>query len=199
MSENEVKEIGVPAHYIDQIIPDYKGNHLIEALPPILTKGEVYEKLAYYPTISEELKKLDGVYRIHLVKSTVESYFQPFQFHIELEQKISVCIRQGYVDRNPLNPKQIKKLYESHSKIVNKEPYEYCLQEQGKEGHSGLVFIGSSGIGKSTSMDKILGLYPQVISHEKLTRIQITYLKINCAYNGGLVGLCYNFLRRLII
>ncbi|CRK85235.1 ATP-binding protein [Neobacillus massiliamazoniensis] len=197
MSENKNKEIGVPAHYIDQIIPDYKGNPLIEALPHILTKKEVYGKLAHYPTISQEIKELDGVFRIHLIRPTIKSYFQPFQEHIELEQKVSICMRQGYFDRNPLDPKQIQRLYESHSKIVNKEPYEYCLEEQGEEGHSGTVFIGSSGIGKSTSMDKILSLYPQVISHEKLTRIQITYLKVKCTYNGGLKGLCFNFFKEL--
>lgn len=196
MKGEHLLEVGVAANYSQQIIPDYQGNPLIESLPPILTKWEVSERLAFYPKISEEQKELDSVYRFHLVQS-VEQYFQPFQEHLDLEQRFSACMRQGYIGREPSNPALIADIYKRHESIINKDPYEYRLKNHGEDGHSGFVFIGSSGIGKTTTMRRILYTYPQVISHEKLTRIQITYLKIECSFDGTIGGLCDNFFQEI--
>lgn len=56
-----------------------------------------------------------------------------------------------------------------------------------------MSLIGISGSGKSSSLNRILETYPQVIYHEKSNFIQITYLKIECPSNGDLESLCLNF------
>ncbi|GAE36818.1 ATP-binding protein [Halalkalibacter akibai] len=197
MNKNtEQPVVSNPAVYSEQVIPHYQGNPLIEALPPILKKQEIYTKLANYPKVPDLEKQLDSVYRFQFVR-TIKDYFQPFQQHIELEQRFSASLRYGYSKRNPLDSTSKINLYENHESLTNHAAYELNLREQGNEGNSGFVVVGSSGIGKSTTVDRILTLYPQVISHEKYTRVQITYLKLQCSYDGGLKGLCYNFFEQI--
>ncbi|MBB4825595.1 hypothetical protein HNO89_002831 [Sporosarcina luteola] len=53
------------AVYNDQEIIDFKGNPLIEALPPILSPEEAYEKLSYYPPYDVEEANLPTHIRYH--------------------------------------------------------------------------------------------------------------------------------------
>lgn len=60
------------------------------------------------------------------------------------------------------------------------------------------TIIGISGIGKTTAIEAILSLYPQVIIHshyhqQALTLMQIVWLKLDCPFDGSIKGLCFNF------
>ncbi|WP_041591664.1 hypothetical protein [Thermoanaerobacter mathranii] len=61
--------VAVPAEYKEQVIPEYRGNPFIEALPPILSAEEAAERLAYYPPYHPEERKLESHYRIHMVQT----------------------------------------------------------------------------------------------------------------------------------
>lgn len=61
-----------------------------------------------------------------------------------------------------------------------------------------MTIIGLSGIGKSTGVEEILLLYPQIINHSRyvnknLTLRQIVWLKLDCPHDGSIKGLCINF------
>lgn len=63
-----------------------------------------------------------------------------------------------------------------------------------------LSIIGYSGIGKSTAIQAILLLYPQILIHHQyqgrnFTHVQIVWLKIDCPSNGSLKSLCLNFIQ----
>ena len=47
-----VKGRTVRAEYLDTGIPDYDGNPLIEALPPVLTDDQATVSLAHYPGVT---------------------------------------------------------------------------------------------------------------------------------------------------
>lgn len=55
------------ADYKPQVVIDYHGNPLIEALPPLLPPAEIVEKLAFYPESRREERYLHSHYRIHMV------------------------------------------------------------------------------------------------------------------------------------
>ncbi|MEK5749981.1 ATP-binding protein, partial [Acinetobacter nosocomialis] len=57
--------------------------------------------------------------------------------------------------------------------------------------------IGCSGSGKSTTLHRILNLYPQVIYHEKYNFMQLVYLKIDCPHDGSLKNLCLHFFKAI--
>lgn len=188
--------IGEVADYKDQIIEDYRDNPFIEALPEILTKEEVIHKLANYPPFNENERYLEGHYRYHIVQRLFQ-YFQPLSIHIDLENRISRMIRQGYLSRNPFNADYKRGFHEGYKMIQNKS-----LELTGTQGINsayGFTIIGVSGMGKSVSVGKILSLYPKVIIHSNykgipFSQYQVTWLKIDCPHSGSIKELCINFL-----
>lgn len=60
-----------------------------------------------------------------------------------------------------------------------------------------LAFIGCSGSGKTSSLNRILATYPQLIYHEEYNFTQIVFLKIDCPHDGSLKSLCHNFFREI--
>ena len=65
-----------------------------------------------------------------------------------------------------------------------------------------ISIIGISGIGKTTAIERLLLMYPQVIKHfeykgECFTRTQIVWLKIDCPYDGNLSTLCKSFFKAI--
>ncbi len=91
------------AKYNDQPLVEYKGNPLIEALPLILSKDEFVETVLEYPAFDKSERKLDSWVRLHCVERLAR-FFQPLERQIDLEQKVSRVLRQGYLARNPLAP-----------------------------------------------------------------------------------------------
>nr|WP_243431697.1 ATP-binding protein [Clostridium botulinum] len=65
-----------------------------------------------------------------------------------------------------------------------------------------ISIIGISGIGKTTAIERLLLMYPQIIKHfeykgEGFTRTQIVWLKIDCPYDGSLSTLCKSFFKAI--
>ena len=90
------------ASYVDQLVTRYKGNLAIEALPPILSAEGAAQLLAYYPKKEPGGHKLPPEIRMHLIMEALH-FFEPLPIHIDLEQRVSRVIRDGYVGRNPVD------------------------------------------------------------------------------------------------
>lgn len=201
----EYQKIPLPARgkickaiYIEQQIPNYIGNPLIEALPRILTTQEAVKKLSYYPNYDESMRQRPKELRYQMLEDIVR-FFTPLNIHVDLERRISRLIRTGYIERNPL--KTI--FWRENSKRSSKVFKDYISQYGDDDDfHStsayGFNMVGISGIGKSLAIERDLRLCPQVIHHSeykgrKFTFSQIVWLKIDCPFDGGLKGLCINF------
>lgn len=190
----KIESIG--ANYLEQIVPDYKGNPLIEALPPIWSAVRAMRRLTAEPDFHEKERELDAEYRIHCIRRLFR-YFQPLDTHIDIEQRISTAIRQGYVPRNPLDSLHARRLvlgYES----IQKGDVGHIERYPMKSTAAGFTIIGMSGVGKTTVVERILSLYPPCIKHtsyhgEPLFMEQLVWLKIDCPYDGSLKGLCLSF------
>lgn len=186
------------AVYKEQKIEEYKNNPFIEALPDILSPEEVIDRVSFYPNFNKEEKNLDSHIRLHLVQRLYE-YFQPLPIHIDIEGKISRIIRQGYIARNPIRKEYTISLLDGAKSINNNNRNFYS---DFKSTALGLTIIGVSGMGKSTTINKILSLYPQVIIHSKYKDIhlnmhQVVWIKLDCPHDGSLKGLCLDFFRKV--
>lgn len=186
----------VSAEYKQQIIEDYIGNPLIEALPPILTKEEVIENIAYYPNYYEKERQLEPHLRVHIIQRIFQ-YFQPLAHHIDLENRISRMIRQGYMGRNPIKPQYTKMLHRGNERIKEGN-INYMNNVNYPSTAAGFTLVGPSGMGKSTAVNRILSTIPQVIVHSNykgvdMNLVQINYLKIDCPHDGSIKSLCVNF------
>lgn len=188
----------VKANYREQLIWAYKGNPFIEALPPIFEVPQVLKRVRNYPDYQHEQRKLGKAIRLHLVQQVAE-YVEPLPEHILVEQRISRMIRHGYRARNPRFKKYTKQFV-----VGFKELLEQGLDEKGRNKAgirptaAGFAIIGTSGLGKTTSIESTLLMYPQVIEHSQYYGLafpvkQITWLKLNCPFDGSTKGLCINF------
>ncbi|MED4912118.1 ATP-binding protein [Brevibacillus centrosporus] len=188
----------VEADYQDPLLEDYRGNPLLEALPPIWDDKTVVNKLASKPIFQASERDLPVHLRLHCVQRISRDFFRPLSRHLELQSSISRLIRDGYVGRNPLTP--------NYAFRARKDAYELIMQGN-TSGYpvntptsAGFALVGISGIGKSSSLLRILQMYPQVILHRKYqgqdmpAPYQIVWLKMDCPHDGSIRGLCLNFL-----
>ena len=186
--------IAVEAKYIEQVISDYRGNPFIEALPNLISPHEVIEKIAVYPKYHKSERQIEGYYRIHMIDRLFQ-VFQPLPMSLELENKISRALRQGYISRNPFDNKLAQGFYKDY---YSKNSIGLINKDRFYSSSLGFTLIGISGIGKTSSLQRILNLYPNVIVHSEykgspFSMYQVVYLKLECPHDGSIKGLLYEF------
>ncbi|PKG26184.1 ATP-binding protein [Cytobacillus horneckiae] len=190
----------VVAEYGEQVIEEYSGNPFIEALPSILSTEVAIEKMAIYAEYNSKERMLDKHYRIHLVQRLFQC-FQPLWIHLDLESRISRVIRQGYLARNPFRAGYAQGLQEGHRNIKGLQS-ELSNNSAFRTTAAGFTIIGVSGMGKTTAINRILSLYPQVIVHKDYNGInfsmyQLAWLKLDCPFDSSLRGLALEFFRKV--
>lgn len=122
-------------------------------------------------------------------------FFTPLPPHIELEQRFSRMIRVGYIARNPIQQGFWKEI---HSRVKTLGSTKLSSRNL-RSTATGFTILGISGVGKSTAVQEILSLYPQVIHHNfyknslHLPNTQLVWLKLECPADGSVKGLCLNF------
>ncbi|MBD1898899.1 ATP-binding protein [Trichocoleus sp. DQ-A3] len=186
-----------PASYRDPQISSYRGNPLIEALPPILAEEEAMMLLAHYPSYDQNERTLPNHLRFHLVRNALK-FVEPLPIHLDLEQRFSCMIRTGYEARNPLTP-EFRRDFQKRLNALDSDGFS---QNHLRSTATGFTIIGISGVGKTTAVEAILSLYPQVIVHSHydnrdFTLMQIVWLKLDCPFDGSIKGLCLNFFQAL--
>ncbi len=186
----------VPAIYQDPGVESYRGNPFIEALPKIYSLKDIKQLLQGNVTCNPTDIFANDRQRPHEIASLLDDFFQPIGNHMQLEEKLSIMIRRGYVGRNLVDGSMNTHLQNGYERLMTGELSSYRF-DTGKSTAKSISLIGVSGCGKSTTLGRLLSAYPQAIYHEKYHKIQLPYLKIECPFNGSLVSLCHNFFREL--
>jgi len=186
------------AKYSDPLIGDYRGNPLIEALPAIMSKKEVSDIFSKEPPYDHEERKLPPELRSHCVNKLF-SYFYPLDVHFQLEQQISMLLRQGYVTRNPLINFNVTDIAEDSTGTTF---YTDPACPRSISDAIGFTITGKPGVGISKGLEKVLSTYPQMLIHDDYNSIdfyvyQIVWLKIEFPSTGTLRGLCKSFFRTM--
>jgi AAA domain-containing protein len=186
------------ASYLPQEMSCYRGNPFIEALPPIMTEDEAVEALARYPPYDESERHLPTHLRLHAMQSALQ-LFAPLPVHIDLEQRFSRMIRAGYQRRNPCDRAFWRDLDTNCKHLASSTS---VAPNSARPIPLGFTIIGFPGVGKSTSVETVLSLYPQVIYHTRyndhdLKVAQVVWLKLECPFDGSPKGLCMSFFQAL--
>jgi len=182
----------VTASYESTGIKRYDGNPFIEALPPILSVAKAAKSIKGKVDFHPSDRLADPKSRMHMVVSFLDDYFQPLSQHVQLQEKIDMMLRMGYVGRNISDGSLNKKLQEGYEFIKSGGNVTANFAVEKTTARS-MSLVGISGSGKSKSLERVLETYPQVIYHENQNRFQVTYLKIECPSSGDLESLCLNF------
>ncbi len=174
----------------------YKGNPFIEALPNVLEPTQVAKRLKGSIEFNHSDCQASSSVRAHLISQMMGLFFQPINRHIDLEKKLSIMIREGYVGRNPKDGSLNTHFQNGYERLMSGEDDVIRFPTATSTARS-LAFIGCSGSGKTTTLNKILSTYPQVIYHSELNFTQIVYLRIDCPHDGSLKNLCLHFFRAI--
>lgn len=182
----------VEADYQPTPIPGYQNNPLIEALPSILTTEETISLLRYEPEHDESVRQLPTELRLHLLHDALR-FFKPLPVHVELEQRLSRLIRAGYQGRNPL----VRGFRHQMDVSLKRE-----IQAYQQTRSQGFTLLGMSGVGKTTGLESVLSLYPQIVVHrlyqeQPFSHLQVVWLKLDCPHDGSIRGLCLNFFQAI--
>lgn len=192
------------ANYKPQMLTEYTHNPFIEALPPIFSEDDVLDRFMVTPRISEQDKQSETNIRYHVLKR-VKNFIQPLPIHFEVERRLSTLIRRGYLARNPLDKSFLERIRALHHLREDEEQAHKYIDERLNHIRStadSLSIIGISGIGKTTAIERLLLMYPQVIKHQvyeeqPFNKTQIVWLKIDCPYDGSLSTLCKSFFKAI--
>ncbi|MCA0952145.1 AAA family ATPase [Shewanella chilikensis] len=186
----------VEAVYVDPGLERYRGNPLIEALPPIMDLQALKVKLTGKVEFNPKDCYVKGHIRAHQISALLDDFFQPLSIHKQLEEKISVMIRGGYVGRNIADGSLNQKMQEGYQRIMSGATNDFRFAQSNSTAKS-MSLIGCSGSGKSSTINRILATYPQVVYHQEYNFIQLPYLRIECPSDGSLKSLCLNFFREV--
>lgn len=188
---NHDKPEDLMAVYKKQLVKQYDGNILIEALPEIMDFKQIARALTSKPVFSTDEKQLPEHIRAASL-SRIFSYFQPLSIHVEYADKIGRMIRDGYISRRPkpvreqLTPEELAE----HTKSVRDSDVFDCVASAG--------VLGMSGMGKTTTTNKILSMYPQQIIHGRPYNLtQVVWVKIDCPSKGSMKKLCTSFFQAI--
>ena len=177
--------------------PLHQHNCYIEALPKILTPLEVAKRVTRQPFYDPKERLLSAEQRLAAVHRIVHCVFA-MPVLLELEQKMSRLIRNGYANRNPIRKEMLRQLKSGFVGLIEGDPTGDEPIPLLRVYADAIGVFGMSGVGKSTVVDSILGLYPQVIIHTEYRETpfdqqQLVWLKLECPFDGSLRGLCMSF------
>lgn len=171
------------AKYETTAVSRYRGNPLIEALPPVLDVKDWPRLLLCRPEVTSDDLRLPAKDRCALVLALYQ-VFVPLPVHLVLAREIDLVLREGYVSRDPLDPETQRRSYRI---ALSSDPgrSDVCTART--------IFVhGLSRIGKSRGIERIFETaYTQVILHREyrarpLPLRQVTYLHVGCPSNASL-------------
>lgn len=192
--------VAIEAEYKEQILDEYNENPFIQALPQIKTKEEIVTLLANNIKYKNEERNYDSNIRLHLLQRIFKIY-QPLPIHLKVYNMIDNLIRQGYIARNPISKEYKKHINLLGERLINKEFSVASVDNYNTTAICGLI-IGISGMGKTSSVNKVLENYPKVIVHntyknKHFNNIQIPYIKLEAPHNGSLKALTLQFFMKV--
>lgn len=140
----------------------------------------------YEPSITncscpERLLALSDVYKIYI----------PSRMTFEIYNKIYLALYKSLEKKGTISA--VKQRYENY-KIIRKQPYSGILG-----GSDSFTIIGPSGIGKSSTIDKVISVITQekIISDPKNNIKIIPCLVVQCPFDSSVKGLLFEIMRKV--
>lgn len=187
------------AVYHEAILPEYKGNPFIEALPPKLSGEKLLKAFSHYPDCDEEIRAHpDPLVRQEYV-SRIGTLRQPFLLYVDCFRAIEKALKLSYSSRNPLSPTTAQFLHYPVANPPEIKPSTGAYQPKG----IGITLVGESGVGKTTMIEQILNYFPTVIRHDTYKGEtmqfcdQVIWIKVDCPDHSSVKDLCHSILKSL--
>lgn len=171
-------------------LPEFSGNPIIEALPPIKSDEEIIAGLLNVPNCDAKERELEShLRRIHVKR--IQNFIQPIPEYLTCYRAIESALLNGYSSKNPFTPTTTHYLHYLDTKETPVQPVTGCFMPRG----AALTVVGNTGTGKSHMLKSILNSIPQVIKHtnyhgKKLELTQLVWVNIECPHDASISGFC---------
>jgi hypothetical protein len=183
---NTMKKFALPANvelanYKPQPQKRYAGNKLIEALPLPLDEVEMVQALEFLPEFDESSRQWSRHDRLRELLTLTNLMF-PLAMNIELCLTLDCMMREGYVGRRPMSPEHIAIYQKIHEDAQKPKAFRQSYDTVTPKLSTSLIDV--SGMGKTTTIQRCMARYPQVIYHRELDLYQITWLHFEMPSDG---------------
>ncbi|NLR21721.1 MULTISPECIES: ATP-binding protein [Pseudoalteromonas] len=182
----------VDAEYHEAILPEYRGNPFIEALPPKLGAEDLLEKFSNYVDLDEHIRDNPDPLIREEYTIRLKQLRQPFFIYYECFRAIETAIKDGYSRKNPFSPTTSQFLHYPVDKPPEVAPSSGFFVPKAET----ITIIGESGVGKTCMLEQILNYLPHVIKHDvyhgqklEYTK-QVVWVKVECSRNSSVRELC---------
>lgn len=187
--------VRVAKYNTNQRIARYRGNKLIEALPASMSEEEILASLVLEPDFPADARDWESHLRINELLG-LTNFMVPLTAHIHLALTIDSMLREGYVGRRPLSPDHVAVYQHIHSLEREDKPFRQSADTRTPRLSTAL--IGVSGMGKTTTVERVLARIPPVYYHPDLDIFQVTYLHFEMPSDGkGVKSLAMAIIQRL--
>tara|TARA_R110002126_G_scaffold75469_15_gene188365 strand:+ start:1518 stop:2960 length:1443 start_codon:yes stop_codon:yes gene_type:complete len=187
------------AVYHEAILPEYKGNPLIEALPPKLGVNELLNKFSNYPDLDKHIRQDPDPLVREEYTIRLKQLRQPFLIYYECFRAIETAIKDGYSRKNPFSPTTAQYLHYPVDSRPSIEPRTGYFEPKAEN----ITLVGASGVGKTSMLEQVLNYLPCVVEHDfyhgqrmEFTK-QVVWLKVECPNNSSVRELCEEILASL--
>lgn len=189
-----IRGVTARAEYGEVPVANYRSNPYIEALPPINTQQQVSDHIRNLPPYDPAHRGDPPEVRLHHIYQATR-FRLPLTFHLDFEARVSRALRDGYIGRNPLDPRFVAQLSEPPDLLPSSRstpPRRDQCQPRS------FVVLGWSGSGKTTGVEEVLPMYPQRICHSMyhdrpLTKQQLVWLVVSLPHDASAKGLCLKY------
>ncbi len=168
-------------------------NPLVDALPAIKSDEDWLDQLLALPAFEASQRDDEAYLRAYDV-AELKDVFIPGDRHLSLARRLDQLIRWGYRKRNPRAPQRAIALQAIYDRAqAEGRPVKMTFSDT--QPICSFSLIGVSGMGKSTSVESVLGAYPQLILHPEDNLFQVVWLKVECPKDGSIKELALSILR----
>ncbi len=143
-------------HYREEVDPELADNEMALVLPMLEDDDDVESILSVFPVerAPDFFERSRGL-RIEYLQ-TMDKFYVPREFDIDVVQEIVALAREGMRGRHPKNPEVMKVILAAAD---GKELIVRRTTKTGGGGGLGIVLVGSSGIGKSSLIERVKELF----------------------------------------
>lgn len=187
----------IQAEYQQAQVAAYRGNPFIEALPTFESDKELSTLLQKTPVYDPSERNGSAAFRREALTNLLQ-LFVPLPCHLDLAWTLIRTMRRGYLNRNPADDKYLAGVRTARVKFTSQMKNWSTAAEPG----AGFSVIGVPGVGKSTAINAVLNLFPQVIEHnlygdKPIATNQVTWIKLDLPFDASVKGLVTKFLAKV--
>jgi len=165
-------------------------NPLLEALALPIPFERLPEYLESNPLAKLEDRELRRDEQERML-ARIGSYFVPSSISIEIADAILTSIFVSYAERNPCTVELKRQRYALGAWTGDRTVEALGFQPRNARG---ITIEGITGLGKSTIVDRVLGLLPQVVVHGRSdaagwnSQKQLVWIKVDMTSDGSRLG-----------